>query len=130
MIFLMMRTDNPRAQLSLFENGSLIDEIIWEADRQLAESIHVQLSALLHRASYVFDDIAGIVVYAGPGSFTGLRIGFSVANALAYGLSVPVVSMAGDSWQHDGLVGIKEIPVGHYAQPNYGADANITLPRK
>ena len=35
-------------------------------------------------------DISEIEVFTGPGSFTGLRVGVSVANALGYSLGVPV----------------------------------------
>lgn len=37
-----------------------------------------------------FDKLKGIEVETGPGSFTGLRVGVSVANALAYCLNIPV----------------------------------------
>lgn len=36
-------------------------------------------------------DITAIVVNQGPGSFTGVRVGIAVANALAWGLNIPVV---------------------------------------
>ena len=35
-------------------------------------------------------DIKGIEVETGPGSFTGLRVGVSVANALGFALNIPV----------------------------------------
>lgn len=35
-------------------------------------------------------DISAIEVNVGPGSFTGLRVGISVANALGWGLKIPV----------------------------------------
>lgn len=38
----------------------------------------------------IFKDLKGIEVETGPGSFTGLRVGVSVANALGYSLGIPV----------------------------------------
>lgn len=35
-------------------------------------------------------NIDGIEVETGPGSFTGIRVGVSVANALGYSLGIPV----------------------------------------
>ncbi len=35
-------------------------------------------------------DISGILVYAGPGSFTGLRVGATIANTLGFLLHIPV----------------------------------------
>ena len=37
-----------------------------------------------------FKDLDGIEVETGPGSFTGLRVGVSVANALGFELDIPV----------------------------------------
>src|SRR5450759_2249784 len=37
-----------------------------------------------------FTDITAITVATGPGSFTGLRVGATVANALGYLLDIPV----------------------------------------
>jgi tRNA threonylcarbamoyladenosine biosynthesis protein TsaB len=37
-------------------------------------------------------DIEGVVCFKGPGSFTGLRIGLTVGNALAYAQNIPVVA--------------------------------------
>lgn len=39
--------------------------------------------------------IGGVVVFTGPGSYTGLRVGVSYANAFAYALKVPVVGIDG-----------------------------------
>ncbi len=44
----------------------------------------------LKRQGKDFKDIAQIEVETGPGSFTGLRVGVSVANALGWILKVPV----------------------------------------
>ncbi len=37
-----------------------------------------------------FEDLTGIEVNVGPGSFTGTRVGVSVANALGFALNLPV----------------------------------------
>lgn len=42
------------------------------------------------RKKMTFKDLDGIEVETGPGSFTGLRVGVSVANALGYSLGIPV----------------------------------------
>lgn len=45
---------------------------------------------LLQASSCKLQDLEGIEVEKGPGSFTGLRVGVSVANALGFTLGVPV----------------------------------------
>ena len=42
-----------------------------------------------------FDMLGGIEVEEGPGSFTGLRVGASVAQALGYALNIPVNGQVG-----------------------------------
>lgn len=130
MIILAIRTDQPEAELSLFKDDMLLVAETWTAHRQLAETIHLKISELLKSQKMAWSNVGGIVCFKGPGSFTGLRIGLSVANATAYGLTVPVVGAQGDNWQQKGiarlLVGEDEIS----AMPEYGAEAHITQPRK
>jgi tRNA threonylcarbamoyladenosine biosynthesis protein TsaB len=48
------------------------------------------IDELLKKKKKDFKDITEIEVALGPGSFTGLRVGVSVANALGWALKVPV----------------------------------------
>lgn len=48
------------------------------------------ISKLLDQEKMIFKDLDGIEVETGPGSFTGLRVGVSVANALGFSLNIPV----------------------------------------
>lgn len=48
------------------------------------------IEKLLKSQKLDYKDLKGIEVEVGPGSFTGLRVGVSVANALAYALGIPV----------------------------------------
>ena len=49
------------------------------------------------------EDLKEIKVHTGPGSFTGLRVGVSVANALGWTLGIPV---NGQDLRQDGMVKI------------------------
>lgn len=48
------------------------------------------ITKLLDREKMKFENLEGIEVETGPGSFTGLRVGVSVANALGFSLNIPV----------------------------------------
>jgi tRNA threonylcarbamoyladenosine biosynthesis protein TsaB len=48
------------------------------------------LTEMLAAQSLSLDDLKEIEVHPGPGSYTGLRVGFTIANALGYLLGIPV----------------------------------------
>jgi len=58
--------------------------------RQHAAALLPMIQTLLRRAGASLDDVTGIVLSDGPGSFTGLRVGASVAKALVYARGLPL----------------------------------------
>lgn len=130
MIILTIRTDKADAEIGLFDGQEKIEYETWQADHELSLTILQKIKDLLERNQRQFKDLEGILVYKGPGSFTGLRIGLSVANTLAYGLHIAVVASSGDDWlesgQHRLMAGDNE----NITLPSYGAEANITKPKK
>lgn len=130
MLILTIKTDQPEAEIGLFENGKQLTYSKWEAHRQLAHTIHEKIKLALDEDSKSWTNIEGIIVYKGPGSFTGLRIGSTVANALAYGLKIPVISTKGDNWIKLGLQGLERGEGEQIVLPDYGADPKTTQQRK
>lgn len=129
MIILTIRTDKSEAELGVFESSKQLDYFKWQADRQLADTIHKKITEILNKLSIKLSDVEGIVCFEGPGSFTGLRIGLSVANALAFALNIPIVASGGDDWA---ATGIKELLSGKNQKivlPKYGSEPNVTKPR-
>jgi tRNA threonylcarbamoyladenosine biosynthesis protein TsaB len=85
---------------------------------------------ILKDNSKKMDDVKGIVCFAGPGSFTGLRIGLTVGNAMAYGLEVGIVATMGENWISDGINRLISGDTDKMALPEYGAEVHITKQRK
>lgn len=129
-MILTLKTDSPQAEIGLFDGTEKVNLKSWQAHRQLAETLHSAIDEVLSGANKLPSDITGIVIFEGPGSFTGLRIGMSVANALAYSLKVPIIASSGGNWLQIGLTKITQSHIGSYAKPAYGATANITSPKK
>ncbi len=130
MLILTIRTDKPEAELGLFKDQSRLAYLVWPAHRELAETIHNQIQMLLESQDKKLNNLEGIVVFKGPGSFTGLRIGISVANALAAGLERPIVGAEGDNWPQKGIEELSKGQNHKIVTPEYGALPNVTAPKK
>jgi tRNA threonylcarbamoyladenosine biosynthesis protein TsaB len=129
MIILTIRTDKPEAEIGLYDDGKQVAYEVWHAHRQLAETAHSKIDQLLKTQNKSLKDLEGIVAYKGPGSFTGLRIGLTVANALSYSLAIPVVAKSG-RWIEDGIEVLVSGQHDPIALPDYGGEAHVTLPKR
>lgn len=130
MIILTLRTDNPEAEIGLFSDQDRLAHETWHAHRELSNTLLQKVTDLLEANNKALQDVQGIVCYQGPGSFTGLRIGLTVANALAYSLLVPIVAAMGADWVQKGIERLHAGEDDKITLPHYGADAHITVPRK
>jgi len=59
-----------------------------------SEGLLPQIAQMLERSGVAKKDLELIAVSRGPGSFTGLRIGLATAEALAYGLKLPMIAVS------------------------------------
>ena len=130
MIIISIKTDTPVAEIALFQDQKKIGTISWEAHRQLADTIHLKILQLLEQNSKKWEDIQGVAIFKGPGSFTGLRIGMSVANALAFSLKIPIIAALGENWRQIAIERLLKQEDERVAIPEYGSDAFTTTPKK
>jgi tRNA threonylcarbamoyladenosine biosynthesis protein TsaB len=129
MLIITLRTDKPEAEVGLYENERQLAYVVWTAHHQLAETLHTKIKEMLDSQNKSFDDIEGIVVFAGPGSFTGLRIGVTVANTLAYALNIPIAGRTEPTWLEGGIADLLAGKAGRQATVSYGSDPHITAPK-
>jgi tRNA threonylcarbamoyladenosine biosynthesis protein TsaB len=130
MLILTIRTDKPDAEIGLFEDDKKLAYESWQAHRQLAETIHLKIKQLLESQKTELKDLKAVAIFKGPGSFTGLRIGISVANALADGLQIPIVGTTGESWIKAATAKLQNGDNDQIVMPEYGAPPHITEPKK
>lgn len=130
MMTLGIRTDKPEAELYIYEADKQLAELKWAAHRELAETLNSKIEEMLNKLSISYDDINGLAIYKGPGSFTGLRIGMSVANALAYAQNIPIVANGGEAWLQQSIEDLLAGKNHKIATPAYGAPARTTQPKK
>ena len=130
-MILAIKTDNPTAELVVMDgNGNIIVREEWLAERRLAHELLGKLEELLARAQGDWTQLSGLVVFKGPGSFTGLRIGITVMNTIAYSQSLPIVGQVGETWLSDGVTRLGQGNSDQVVLPEYGAPARITQQRK
>lgn len=80
--------------LVLFQDGKVIAHILKESGVQQSSVILPTLNELLKQANISIQDVEDIIVVNGPGSFTGVRLGVTIAKTLAYTLNVPIRVMS------------------------------------
>lgn len=108
---LYLDTSSPKTILKLDDK-----QYEWESGRSLARDLHKYIHEKLVENNADWRDISEIIFFAGPGSFTGLRIGATVVNTLAQDLNVPLYNHRGERVE--------------IILPEYGRPANITPPKK
>jgi tRNA threonylcarbamoyladenosine biosynthesis protein TsaB len=126
-----VRTDKPEATLILAHaGGEVLEQLDWLAGRELSVELLAKIEELMSRHQASWEDLSGIVVFEGPGSFTGLRIGLTVANTAAFTLGIPIVGSTDDDWFASGIKKITSDKFTSIVMPLYGGEANVTKPKK
>lgn len=129
-MIVLLDTATDLCRLIVVDHGGVSHQYSWQARRTLARHLLRFLRDRLAEHGAELSEITGIGVLRGPGSFTGLRIGLTVANTLADGLQVPIVGTTGSDWQDQALKLLQQRANHRIVLPHYAAPARITKPRK
>jgi len=101
MILHINTKDQKKVEISLIKDGKVLNTfsknreygsqvLLPMIEKLLKRTSTPGVSAQIHTRSVHWELLEGIEVEVGPGSFTGIRVGVSVANALGYTLGIPV----------------------------------------
>ncbi len=93
MKILGIETSSKVCGAAICENGHIISEYYIEQPNVHAEKLICMIKNLLELSETRISSLSRIGVSAGPGSYTGLRIGLSTAKGLALPDSIPVVGV-------------------------------------
>jgi len=87
MLILGIESATPVASAALADETGLLGEVLLNVGLTHSEQLLPVIDTLLGQCRRTIKDVGAIGVSAGPGSFTGLRIGMATAKALVQGLS-------------------------------------------
>ena len=93
MLMLTIDTCTDTSTLGLVRDGGVLAEAAFPSRHTLARRLLARLDWLLGECGLTKRDIGAVAVTSGPGSFTGVRIGMTVAKTLAAGLRIPLVGI-------------------------------------
>ena len=95
MLLLAVDTAAPVGSLAVIRDAQLLGEISTASDEAYSSRLFRHLEFLLHELKLETKDFDVFAVAAGPGSFTGLRVGLTAVKAWAEVFSKPIVAISG-----------------------------------
>jgi tRNA threonylcarbamoyladenosine biosynthesis protein TsaB len=93
MMILNIDTATDQAMVSLSNDGSVIGTLENNAQKDHAAWIQMAINTLLQKHGYTMQQLQAIAVTAGPGSYTGLRVGMATAKGLCFALQIPLITI-------------------------------------
>ena len=94
MIKLLIDTASSRIVLGLYQDDTILKEIKEENDHQLSVRIFPLLDQLFQETKISPKEVDEIVVVTGPGSFTGVRIGVTIAKTYAWSFNKKIITVS------------------------------------
>ena len=89
MLLLAFETSAKAASVALMEEGRLLGESYQNTGMTHSQTLMVMAQDLLNQCGKAVKDVTHLAVAAGPGSFTGVRIGVAAAKGFAWGGALP-----------------------------------------
>jgi tRNA threonylcarbamoyl adenosine modification protein YeaZ len=137
-MILFIDTSQDKTIIALGKDERIISRKIWQTRYQQSETLLPAINQLLKKNRFSLKNLTSLIVNSGPGSYTGLRVGIATANALSFGLKIPLIEIK--NIQKMGMrklfeIGSKRLKnkkfkVGDIVIPFYGKKPQITKSKK
>ncbi len=92
-MLLAIDTATRYASLALYDGSGVMAEWSWYSENNHSVEVLPAITAMLAQQGLYPDDLSAVAVSKGPGSFTGLRIGMSIAKGLCLALEIPIIAI-------------------------------------
>nr|WP_106781564.1 tRNA (adenosine(37)-N6)-threonylcarbamoyltransferase complex dimerization subunit type 1 TsaB [Lysinibacillus timonensis] len=94
MIWLGIETSNSPLSIAIVKDGQVLAEVVQNIKLTHSVTVMPTIEELIQKVKLKPNDIDAIAVSEGPGSYTGLRIGVTIAKTLAWTLKKPLVGVS------------------------------------
>ncbi len=92
-MILAIDTATRNASLALYDAGSVRAEFSWDTADHHTVELMPRTVDLLNQIGATMDQVSGVAVSIGPGSFTGVRVGVAAAKGIAIARDLPIVGV-------------------------------------
>src|SRR5579863_4554912 len=92
-VILNIDTSMPTAGVCLSIEGNVLALAESQDQKNHSSWLHPAIRRLLEETGYRPGDLCAVAVTAGPGSYTGLRVGMAAAKGFCYALGIPLIAV-------------------------------------
>jgi len=92
-MLLAIDTATRYASIALYGAQGVISEQSWRSDNRHSVQVMPAIAAMLEQQGLGPSSLQAVAIAKGPGSFTGLRIGMSIAKGLCLALGIPIIAI-------------------------------------
>ena len=87
---LLLDSSNVFLSVGIAKDGKVIDKVYYEAWQRQSEMMVTEVDNILTKNNIKKEELDAVVVGIGPGSYTGVRIGVTIAKTIAYALKIKI----------------------------------------
>jgi tRNA threonylcarbamoyladenosine biosynthesis protein TsaB len=91
-MILLIDTAQETATIALAKAGVVLFSEENRIAKEHATWLHTAIGRLIEKAEISLRDLVAVAVIAGPGSYTGLRVGMAAAKGFCYALKIPLIT--------------------------------------
>lgn len=92
-MLLAVDTSTAQVGLALYDGAQVVSEYAWRSSQRHTVELAPAISELLTRCGLTMEGVGALGVALGPGSFTSLRVGLSLAKGLALARHLPLIGI-------------------------------------
>jgi len=91
-LILNIDTATEQGGICLAKEGQVLAMAMNPDQKDHASWLHPAVEKIMHDTGHAMKDLQAVAVTAGPGSYTGLRVGMAAAKGFCYALDIPLIT--------------------------------------